>query len=525
MVVGLGLPTVASDSLRTALDELVESAEQRDAAQTEARLVEVSEALFRLASLDFSGSAQVCGDSSDLDAVAGCVNMLSEELKAHFDQQARIEVELEDRVRLRTAELEASTERYRALIEGTDAVPWEADARTLALSYISPRTSRLFGEPAAAFVGQAAIWEQVHQDDRQAVRERLLTLADGAAHSGDLEYRFLRRDGQVVEIRSTIATRPALDGSGRILQGIMFDVTAQRRLERRLQQAQKLEAVGRLASGIAHEINTPVQFVSDSLHFVSEAVTDLGPLIQTYRAMTRSTLARQDGFELAQKVVVAEGIADVDYLVENLPDAVSRAISGLSTIAIIVRSMRDFAHPDRGELSAVDLNRALESTLIVAKHEYKNVAELATSFGQIPLVACHGGEINQAILNVVVNAAHAVGSFVNGSEKGLIKVSTWQEGERVVIAIADNGGGIAERDQAVIFDPFFTTKEVGKGTGQGLFIARAIIEDQHGGELSFETRIGAGTTFFIRLPIAGARSKVRSRSAPPSRSSSGPTAH
>lgn len=513
MIVGLGLPTVRSDSLRAALDEIVESVEQREAAQTEARLIEVSEGLFRLASLDFSGRAQLRGDNSDLDAVAGCVNMLSEELKAHFDEQARIELELEDRVRLRTAELEASTERYRALIEGTDAVPWEADARTLAISYISPRVSSLFGEPSAAFVGHAAVWEQIHQDDRQAVRERLLALASGASPSGDLEYRFLRKDGQVIEIRSTVTVRPALDGSERTLHGIMFDVTAQRRLERQLQQAQKLEAVGRLASGIAHEINTPVQFVSDSLHFVNEAVTDLGPLLETYRAMTRSTLARQDSFELAQKAAIAEGVADLDYLQENLPAALSRAISGLSSIAVIVRSMKDFAHPDRGELSAVDLNRALASTLIVAKHEYRYVAELTTNFGQIPLVACHGGQINQAILNVVVNAAHAVGSFVKGSKKGLINVSSWQEGDRVVIAIADNGGGIAERDQAVIYDPFFTTKEVGKGTGQGLFIARAIIEDQHGGELSFETRIGEGTTFFVRLPIAGARPKARSRAA------------
>jgi len=184
----------------------------------------------------------------------------------------------------------------------------------------------------------------------------------------------------------------------------------------------------------------------------------------------------------------------------------------LSSIAVIVRSMKDFAHPDRPELSPVDLNRSLESTLVVARHEYKYVAELETDLGAIPLVSCHAGQINQAILSIAVNAAHAIGSFMKGTRKGLIKISSRQEGDMVVIAIADDGGGIAPQHQALIYDPFFTTKEIGKGTGQGLFIARAIIEEQHAGKLSFETRIGEGTTFFIRLPIAGPHSPARTHS-------------
>jgi len=172
-----------------------------------------------------------------------------------------------------------------------------------------------------------------------------------------------------------------------------------------------------------------------------------------------------------------------------------------------VRSMKEFAHPDRKEMTQVDINQAIRSTLIIASNEYKYVAEVETGFSEIPPVNCYAGEINQVVLNLIVNAAHAIGDVVKGTPaKGKITVATRSHEDFVEIAIADTGKGIPVDVRSRIFDPFFTTKEVGKGTGQGLAIARSVVVDKHGGTLTFETEVGKGTTFFIRLPIAGADS-------------------
>jgi len=167
-----------------------------------------------------------------------------------------------------------------------------------------------------------------------------------------------------------------------------------------------------------------------------------------------------------------------------------------------VRSMKDFAHADQNEMAPVDLNRAIASTLVMARSEYKPVAEVETQFGQIPPITCHAGQINQVVLNLVVNAAHAIADKVQRTGAvGKITVSTRVENAHVVIAISDTGGGIPEEIRTRIFDPFFTTKEVGRGTGQGLSIARNVIVKSHGGELDFTSELGKGTTFHIRLPV------------------------
>jgi signal transduction histidine kinase len=277
------------------------------------------------------------------------------------------------------------------------------------------------------------------------------------------------------------------------------------KIEIELRQAQKLESVGRLAAGVAHEINTPVQFVSDSIHFVQEAVTDLMSVIvklQTFRAAVASGEPAQ---QAAQDAEEAEQAADLSYLFENIPPALDRALDGLSRVATIVRSMKEFAHPDQREMTAVDLNRAVQNTLAISRNEYKLVADVETEFGDLPPVTCHVGEVNQVVLNIVVNAAHAIEDVVKGTDrKGQITVRTSTVGGDALISIADTGGGIPEAIRDRIFDPFFTTKEVGRGSGQGLAIARSVIIDKHRGQLTFETKPGVGTTFHIRLPIARA---------------------
>ncbi|MET0791257.1 MAG: ATP-binding protein [Polyangiaceae bacterium] len=276
-------------------------------------------------------------------------------------------------------------------------------------------------------------------------------------------------------------------------------------LEVELRQAQKLESVGRLSAGIAHEINTPIQFVSDSMFFVREAVTNLFQVVESLDSVRRSV---QDGLpaqEAARAAAAAEEEADLGYLRSNVPQALDRAMDGLDRVAVIVRAMKEFAHPDQKNATPIDLNQSIRSTLTIAASEYKYVAEVSTDLAQLPPVVCHAGDLNQAILNVIVNAAHAIGDVVAGTDsKGTIHVRTWQDGDDVVISVADSGGGMASDVREHIFEPFFTTKEVGRGTGQGLALTRSIIVDKHRGKISFETELGTGTTFFLRLPINGA---------------------
>jgi signal transduction histidine kinase len=201
---------------------------------------------------------------------------------------------------------------------------------------------------------------------------------------------------------------------------------------------------------------------------------------------------------------VAEEQADLEYLVEHVPRAFDRCADGLGRVTTIVRSMKEFSHPARKQMAPVDLNRAIMTTLTVATNEYKYVADLATELGELPLVNCHINDINQVVLNIIVNAAHAISDVVaNTDKRGLITVRTSVEGSYAVIAITDTGGGIPVEVRDRIFDPFFTTKEVGKGTGQGLALAWRAVNEKHAGELTFESTVGVGTTFFIRLPIDG----------------------
>jgi signal transduction histidine kinase len=197
-----------------------------------------------------------------------------------------------------------------------------------------------------------------------------------------------------------------------------------------------------------------------------------------------------------------EDLADLEYLRTNVVTSIASTLDGVGRVAKIVQSMKAFAHPDRGERATADLNAALRDTLTVATNELKYVAQVETDFGKIPPVPCFVSDLNQVFLNLLVNAAHAIGDVVGKTGRlGLIRVRTYLEGSVVVIAISDTGTGIPEAVRGKIFDPFFTTKEVGKGTGQGLALARAVVVDRHGGSLIFETEMGKGTTFFVRIPF------------------------
>jgi signal transduction histidine kinase len=187
-----------------------------------------------------------------------------------------------------------------------------------------------------------------------------------------------------------------------------------------------------------------------------------------------------------------------------VPAALAAASDGVSRISTIVNAMREFAHPDRVAMEPADLNRALETTLTIARNAYKRVADVETEFGELPPVVCHVGELNQVFLNLLVNAAHAITDVVGDSgTRGLIRLRTAHEGDHVRIDITDSGVGIPAENRARIFEPFFTTRAVGKGSGQGLAIAYAIVTGKHGGQLSCVSEVGRGSTFSLRLAVGG----------------------
>lgn len=277
-----------------------------------------------------------------------------------------------------------------------------------------------------------------------------------------------------------------------------------------LAQARKLEAIGQLAAGIAHEINTPMQYVGDNTSFLLDCFEDLGPILKMGNDLAELVNNGGECAELAKEFILATEEVDVEYLSEEIPRAINQTLDGITRVRKIVQSMKEFSHPGVEKLTPIDLNHAIENTITVATHEWKYVATVETHFGtELQQVPCLPGEFNQVILNMIVNAAHAIANFLGDdhSEKGKITISTSQKDEFAEIRISDTGTGIPEHSCDRVFDPFFTTKDVGKGTGQGLSIAYNIIVNKHSGSIDFETELGKGTTFIIWLPLQSTTSE------------------
>ena len=284
---------------------------------------------------------------------------------------------------------------------------------------------------------------------------------------------------------------------------LLAEMKERERIGIELQLAQKLESVGRLAAGIAHEINTPIQYVGDSVHFLRSAFDDFDKL---FDSMNRAAGMLPEGAQreaYKHELAELERKYDVEYLRTEVPKAFTRTFDGVERVTNIVKAMKEFAHPDANEQNAVDLLHALETTLLVASNEYKYVAKVRTEFAELPQVVCNVGELNQVFLNLIVNAAHAIKDSGKDCESGQITIRAAAEGDQAVICVSDNGCGVPKENLSKLFDPFFTTKEVGRGTGQGLAISHAIVVDKHGGEISVSSELGVGTQFTVKLPLAG----------------------
>ena len=413
-------------------------------------------------------------------------------------------VALVDRTRL----LSESQSRYRSLVEQLPAITIVFDLREdghVQPLYVSPQTEAILGVTASTWLADfGSVMNRIHLEDRPRIVEALAAVAAGKPKPA-VEFRATRADGQEIWLGDVGAVLTD-DSSGRHVQTMLFDISDAKRaqaereaMELELRLGQKLEAVGELAAGIAHEINTPTQFVGDTIRFLRDAFNDLLQLQGIQSELHAAAEAGTVTPELLGRVRDAEESADLAYLRERVPGAFDRAEDGITRVGEIVGAMREFGHPPTAEKAPVQLNDAVSNTLVVAMNEYKYVSDIETDLGDLPTVVCNGGDINQVILNLVVNAAHAIES--RGPERGAIRIRTVVDGDDVVISIGDTGCGITDAVAARMFDPFFTTKEVGRGTGQGLAITRSLVVDRHGGTITFETELGRGTTFHVRLPI------------------------
>lgn len=378
----------------------------------------------------------------------------------------------------------------------------------------------LIGKPIS-FLTQ---WMGRNSDDLGEVQAALR-----AGRTFQYEDEVTRRDGSTFWLGVSI--RPLYDAAGRLTHSVVVgaDITAKRietrkkqelqdklvaemqereRMVIELQLAQKLESVGRLAAGIAHEINTPIQYVGDSVHFLRSAFDDFDKLFEC--ANQAMALLPESPQRSAYELEVAEAAQkyDLEYLRVEVPKAFTRTFDGVERVTNIVKAMKEFAHPDAKEQSPVDLLHALQTTLLVASNEYKYVAKVRTEFEELPFVVCNVGELNQVFLNLIVNAAHAIKDAGKDVDTGEITIRAILEGEQAVICVSDNGCGVPAENLSKIYDPFFTTKEVGRGTGQGLAISHSIVVDKHGGEISVASEVGVGTQFTVRLPIAGRNARL-----------------
>jgi len=469
-----------------------------------ARLKRIGTAANKVAEGDLEQPDIHAGTNDEIGQLVGAFNVMVEKLRRQFAERKQLaeneQARLEDIVTTRTSQLEESREQYRLIAESTNAIPFTYLPGRRAFAYVGPQVQTSLGYPVEKWSEPGFLESVLMPEQIDAVRTQL----NAVSGSGETEFEcaLLAQSGVTRRLRWVVTAGQLR--SEPCLRGLMLDITQQRKLESDLQQAQKLESVGRLASGVAHEINTPVQFITDNVHFLRDSTLDLAKLIETLRVSNRAVLEGAPSLEAAAAAEASEEEVELSYLLDDMPKAFKGCIDGLKRVATIVRSMKEFAHPDSTEMTEVDLNRAIESTLVIASNEYKYVAKVELHLGEIPPVLCHAGEVNQAVLNIIVNAAHAIGDVVKDSgDLGKITLSTSHEGDSVIVSISDTGGGIPEHIRARVFDPFFTTKEVGKGTGQGLAIARSVLVDKHGGDLTLETEVGVGTTFHLRLPVAG----------------------
>ncbi len=414
-------------------------------------------------------------------------------------------------------EVAAQSSQLNAILDRSLAAFLVVDADGVIIR-VNRMTEVSFGADAQTLTGRpvASLFAEDCRNDAEALIQAAVT--DLAAYADDdserdlsSELTGLAADGRTFPVEIGVSR---LEHAGQVhTVWICRDITKRRKteakrqaLEQELRQAQKLESLGTLASGIAHEINTPVQFISDNIHFLKDMMADLEQIFAAH-AIAMTALEAAGGAEVVAEVKAAEDEADLEFLMEEAPRCIEQSLEGVKRISKIVGAIKEFAHPGTDEKTAIDLNKALKTTATVCRNQWKYVAELDFELADdLPKVMGHPGDINQVLLNLIVNAAHAI-EEVPGEALGRIRIATRSDADRVVLTVADSGCGIPKENLEKIYDPFFTTKGVGKGTGQGLAITHNIVVAKHGGAIDIDSEIGAGTRFRISLPVQDAGSR------------------
>jgi PAS domain S-box-containing protein len=464
---------------------------------------EIAVDAMRLGALDYLvKSPEMMADLPHLAEMALREWNYLQERKEMIGQLQKLNAEMEVLVDQRTVELQESYAENIRVLESINSILISVDADNRIVKW--NRAAELaFNRKASVMVSQDLArmhlpwdWERIKEGMGTCRAEQTSVRIDNVKFNRSDE-----KDGYL-----GITFTPIVDDTGQYVGTLLLgaDITERLALESRLLQAQKLESIGGLASGMAHEINTPIQYVGDNVNFLKSSFRDLMRLQERYAELL--DMAERGPIPPKHLSGIQSFIQeiDLDYLVSEIAPAIEQTMEGVERIVAIVRAMKHFAHPGRREKTATDLVKSIESTLTVARNEWKYVAQLKTDFQpDLPLVLCFPGEFNQVILNLIVNAAHAIGELLgeNPSEQGLIEVSAYQKGPGVEIRISDSGTGIPEEIQEKLFDPFFTTKDVGKGTGQGLALAHDVIVNKHGGQITVESEVRCGTTFAIYLPL------------------------
>lgn len=372
------------------------------------------------------------------------------------------------------------------------------------ISYVNPRFTETTGYGLEEVRGKNPRLLNSGYSPPEMYENLWTTIRNGAEWRG--EFRNRKKSGEIFWEAATIS--PIVDQNAKITHflAVKEDITERRALEGELRQAQKLEAIGQLASGIAHEINTPIQYIGDNVVFLRETWEKVSDILHIAQRLNSEVRNDRTTDQTAAELDACLKVGDLEYLFKEVPAALDQAMDGIARVARIVRAMKEFSHPGSDEKRAVDINKAIEATVTVARNEYKYVADVVLRLDpELPMVVCLAAEINQVLLNLLVNASHAIGEAAagNGGCRGTIAISTARDGGWAEIRIHDSGIGIPEAVRDRVFDPFFTTKEVGRGTGQGLTLAQNVVVKKHAGRIWFDSEPGHGSTFFVRLPISG----------------------
>jgi PAS domain S-box-containing protein len=439
--------------------------------------------------------------NDEIGTLADSFNRMLSEVQLRDARLREHQANLSNEVDARTRDLKIERDRNAAILSTAGAAIVGVDAHGMivflnpaALKLLEARAVDVMGKPGSRVLDWSSRRGKVEPADHAIA----CALRSGETQTlNGITYR--TPSGKDRSLSGTVTPMGTNGSDGAV--AILDDVTDRQAMESRLNESNKLESIGQLAAGVAHEINTPMQFIGDNVTFLEEACRDIQGLLDAYRDATVASVAQIGAEKVAQLEAMAAA-RDLDFLKENVPESIKNALEGVRRVSKIVQAMKDFSHMGSEQKEASDINRAIESTITVSANVWKHVARMETVLApDLPFVSCHIGDINQVVLNIVVNASHAIADQGRDVSSSLIKIETSSDAQNVFIRISDTGGGIPEKVRNRIFDLFFTTKEVGRGTGQGLAISRSVVVDKHYGSLDFETEVGQGTTFTIRLPI------------------------